>query len=1120
MATWECNATGALGPNITRSTLTFSRAPARARRAAPHALAYLAKRLAAPNATLVWGPRLLRIAEATSLWGASCDDAFSARYEAPYFFVNGVAASAGVDNSTVLVLALSPAPALAQYDYIWHTYRVDANTTRAHDEQPLVPLVAADGALVVAAPGEPAEAAFAAHWARRRRLAPNPDATLTNTGNQVTMQYTIANFQWNYGGRLGVAAISPYQILSNVPASTLSCVNCYVNFDVSAYGSIDFHSPTWYGTCNPYCLGQVGAYIEGIADVRGTVSFSGSMSASLTSREALLAKRSAGSFTIAIAGLPLTIYMYIKVDAVLTFTAGVSGTFSYSALFYQQANVGATYNYVANNNNPVAIINQWPAPTISLPTPSFQSLTASGYSFSAVIEPTVTLSLWNVISVYVIISPELLLTAKLNQGWCTNGAAASLSFGVSSVVGMEALTWGAIHAAAGTSWMSWLLSGTILNAVESPPFSIYPPTNLMEPICTSAWVPGVAPCAIGMYTNGGMCLPCLAGHYSTQKGSSSCIRCSAGSSCFSASSAPIPCAAGTYSTGGAIACLLCAAGFQSAPGASVCTACPLGTTSLPGSSLGCVHTRLYSTGVDASGIALAYAARNTYGCGFWGMYTCHSWANTAYGPTDTHFTIAKCATFELGSCASPQSVSTYRGGDPGAPAWSSTLTDASWIGNSETGFFAYSTQFFIAADPSLVSISGSYMCDDNCKVYLNSALVSSDPPSSSSTVTMFLSATSFSAPRGSIYGVNTLVILVNNRGGENGVIASFSLVAASPSTTSTSSRSATSSATSVATYTERPSFSGSSTTSGSTSSLGSASSLATTTTTGSATMTTTTTSSAMATSSRSASPTATGSVSSTTTSTASMSQTGSMSAIVTATSMNTKSASARSSSTATAMPQPAGAPCLENYGCSSRLCRGGFCCAAAAARANCSACTAGGGGCLARIPGELCASNFDCQTNLCAGGCCCSSSALQIPTCSSCKCWDAPNATAADMGSCLATPPPLLASFPGPIVNATLACTSNTSTEAAVAPSAVIAFPAVLNVTDAVPLLFLPATSPLNTMGIDVILASPSACSAYATLGGSTQCSHSRAFATDAGIMFFLGTAAALGMVPAPACAA
>jgi len=99
-----------------------------------------------------------------------------------------------------------------------------------------------------------------------------------------------------------------------------------------------------------------------------------------------------------------------------------------------------------------------------------------------------------------------------------------------------------------------------------------------------------------------------------------------------------------------------------------------------------------------------------------------------------------------------------------------------------------------------------------------------------------------------------------------------------------------------------------------------------------------------------------------------------------------------------------------------------------------------------------------------------------------------------------------------------LPCNASSTVNATVAPSSVITFPAALNVTDAVPLLFLPAASPLNTAGADIILASASACTAYAALGGATQCNRARAFATDNGVMFYLGAAASLGMVPAPAC--
>ena len=53
----------------------------------------------------------------------------------------------------------------------------------------------------------------------------------------------------------------------------------------------------------------------------------------------------------------------------------------------------------------------------------------------------------------------------------------------------------------------------------------------------------------------------------------------------------------------------------------------------------------------------------------------------------------------------------------------------------------------------------------------------------------------------------------------------------------------------------------------------------------------------------------------------------------------------------------------------------------------------------------------------------------------------------------------------------TLACNGTTSVNATVPLSSVIAFPAAANVADATPLVFLPAATPLNTFGVDVIVA-------------------------------------------------
>ena len=85
--------------------------------------------------------------------------------------------------------------------------------------------------------------------------------------------------------------------------------------------------------------------------------------------------------------------------------------------------------------------------------------------------------------------------------------------------------------------------------------------------------------------------------------------------------------------------------------------------------------------------------------------------------------------------------------------------------------------------------------------------------------------------------------------------------------------------------------------------------------------------------------------------------------------------------------------------------------------------------------------------------------------------------------------------------------------------SRVIAFPPSANVTDAVPLLFLPASAPGNSWGEDAILATPGACAALAATPGTPPCaSLPAALALGGGTYRYLGLAAALGMTAAPAC--
>jgi len=67
------------------------------------------------------------------------------------------------------------------------------------------------------------------------------------------------------------------------------------------------------------------------------------------------------------------------------------------------------------------------------------------------------------------------------------------------------------------------------------------------------------------------------------------------------------------------------------------------------------------------------------------------------------------------------------------------------------------------------------------------------------------------------------------------------------------------------------------------------------------------------------------------------------------------------------------------------------------------------------------------------------------------------------------------------------------------------------------PLVFVPATSPLNTFAVDIVVASPAACAAYEANSAAFTCG-ALTYALPDGTYYYLGTAAALGMAPAPSC--
>ena len=212
-------------------------------------------------------------------------------------------------------------------------------------------------------------------------------------------------------------------------------------------------------------------------------------------------------------------------------------------------------------------------------------------------------------------------------------------------------------------------------------------------------------------------------------------------------------------------------------------------------------------------------------------------------------------------------------------------------------------------------------------------------------------------------------------------------------------------------------------------------------------------------------------------------------------------------------PAATGSSCTSNSSCPSGACLGGYCCSPNAARHGCASCTPPLGDCRLSYPGDPCASNADCGTNLCLNRCCCSSAALQTLGCASCACWAAPSTVAATAGSCNSTAAAAAA------ITIALPCNASASLNASVALSRVISFPASANVSGAAPLVLLPAASPLNGYGVDIIVASPAACAAFAATAAASRCG-AFSYALPGGTYFYLGAADALGMVAAPACGA
>ena len=83
-----------------------------------------------------------------------------------------------------------------------------------------------------------------------------------------------------------------------------------------------------------------------------------------------------------------------------------------------------------------------------------------------------------------------------------------------------------------------------------------------------------------------------------------------------------------------------------------------------------------------------------------------------------------------------------------------------------------------------------------------------------------------------------------------------------------------------------------------------------------------------------------------------------------------------------------------------------------------------------------------------------------------------------------------------------------------------VVFPAWANVTDAAPLILLSSASPLNAAGVDIVVASQSACAAFIALspaGAAPLCDMTRRYVVAGALYHYRGTASELGMEAAPA---
>ena len=439
------------------TTLTFlpRTAGANYSRGAPATvLAYLLDRLAAPGAKLTWGPRLLDVHEnIQAIWQAECLDTLAAT-SAPYYDVSSAAlgAVAGSPGAVALQLVLLPMHSpLGLMSRLKYNSVFDPNVTRAAAQHPDAPIFDAQGA---------------------RMLALNPDPTLTNTGNQLIRTIdSIAGFDWNYE-RTGVATQSPYQILPSQPTSAFGCTTCYVHFNVALTVSVDF-ALSWSGAD----LRELGAYVTGTADVRGTLSVNGPVTLSASTPFELLEESCSSVPIMFPTPIPIAVTPCLEVTGTVTATATLTGSFSYSFLFTNTVSMGAAYNKVAYPSSPYRRIFQESGRQLNAPTPSFAGLGGTvGVGFT--ISPKIIMKVFTVLPFYVTLNPTLTLSVGFATPSCA-GWSPGLALGCTIEVGYDDITWAGLYGAFKCSYCGWLPQGVIVSGWSSSPATLFSDFDLL-----------------------------------------------------------------------------------------------------------------------------------------------------------------------------------------------------------------------------------------------------------------------------------------------------------------------------------------------------------------------------------------------------------------------------------------------------------------------------------------------------------------------------------------------------------------------------------------------------------------------------------------------------------------